>query len=485
MIHFDKMGEKPLEEFANENTKFKMGVGDLKFDFSRNFIDVNDVQNFQKNIKNEKIFDKIDAFFDCNSHILGYGSVSWHHVFRNIEKANASIFKKEAAHYLEDCFELCEKIHTGKILGAEDKPIKTVLNIGIGGSDLGVRLGNYALKDDAAYDIEVYHLNQPDQFYINNVLDKVDFSETLVVYTSRGFNTLDMLSCLDYVRTRFESVLGSPDVLKKQFIAVTANEQAAIEHGFAGDRIVKMPAWIGGRYSISSPAGFSFILKLGKKNYLKFLEGMAEIDLSFQDHNLFKNPALFAAFIEFHYIKNFSVRAQAFQVYDNRLWDFCAYYQQLYMESLGKKIPDPKISSNIIFGGLGIKGQHAYYQTLHEGNQLIPIEFIVKTKIDNVMDKTLFANAVAQSQALMQRNRPMNIITYKRLTPKILGQLIAYCEHKVFALAQLMNINPFDQPGVELGKAILKEILPIFDDKKKIQKCLGNVTKSFFDLCEK
>ncbi len=483
-MHVEKISQNSLLEFANNNEHLKITLGGLKFDFSRNFISEIELNNFQKDFLNKKIDEKIAYFFECNGHALGYESVSWHHIFRNIDKAGTSIFEKEAKHYLKDCFDVCDKIHAGEISGYEGRPIRSVLNIGIGGSDLGVRLCNHALQDYAEKDINVYHLNQPDQYYIDHILEKIDMRETLIVYTSRGFNTLDMLSCLEYVRGKFEVGLNSKDILK-QFLAVTSNEQAAIEHGFAVDRIVKMPVWIGGRYSISSPAGFSFILKMGKKNYLKFLEGMSEVDDSFKEKDVLKNPALLAAFIEFHYISKFGVRANAFQLYDNRLWDFCAYYQQLYMESLGKKIKDTKISSNVIFGGLGIMGQHAYYQALHEGNQLVPIDFIVKLKADNIVDKTLFANAVAQSQALMQRNRPLNIVSYQELTPKILGQIIAYSEHRVFALAQLMDVNPFSQPGVELGKNILKELLPVFDDEKKMTELLDPATKSFFDLSKK
>jgi glucose-6-phosphate isomerase len=351
-----------------------------------------------------------------------------------------------------------------------------ILHIGIGGSLLGPALLVDALGRGSPK-VNVRFLSNIDGAAFDEAVEPLDAATTLVVVASKTFTTLETLANLDAARSWLaDAGVADPD---GRFIAVTARPEAVVEQGIDETRVLQFSEGVGGRYSLWSSVGISAALALGWDAYEALLEGAAEMDRHFRFSDGAANLSLVAAFADRLYVEKFGCQTRAVFAYDERLRLLPSYLQQLEMESNGKSVtasgsPVDRPTAPVTWGGTGTDAQHAVFQLLHQGTVLTPVEFIAAREGDDWQDpehhRLLLLNAFAQGAALMEGrssddpqrsyegDRPSATILLDRLDPRSLGALIAFYEHRVFANAVLLGINPFDQFGVELGKDIAREL---------------------------
>jgi glucose-6-phosphate isomerase len=354
--------------------------------------------------------------------------------------------------------------------------ITGVLHIGIGGSVLGPALLVDALGRDSAT-LTVRFLSNIDGAAFDDAVAPLDPATTLVVAASKTFTTQETLANLDAARTWLSAGgVGDPD---GRVIAVTASPDAAVEQGIDESRVLQFGEGVGGRYSLWSSVGLTSALALGWEAFEELLEGAAEMDRHFRFAEAAENIPLIAAFADRLYVERFGCQTRGVFAYDERLRLLPSYLQQLEMESNGKSVtiqgePVAHPSAPVTWGGTGTDAQHAVFQLLHQGTVLAPVEFVAVTQGEDSLGeehrRLLLLNAFAQGAALMQGrasddpqrsyagNRPSTTILLARLDPRALGALIAFYEHRTFANAVLLGINPFDQFGVELGKQIARKL---------------------------
>ncbi|MDD4616690.1 MAG: glucose-6-phosphate isomerase [Alphaproteobacteria bacterium] len=370
-----------------------------------------------------------------------------------------------------------DDVRNGKWKGATGKPFRTVVNIGIGGSDLGPRLVVQALKPFGS-DLDVHFVANVDAFEIEKVLKKADPAETLFLYVSKSFTTLESALNAQTARKWIVDHLGEAAV-KNHFVAVSVNLKAVEEFGIHADNVFPMWDWVGGRYSVWSAVGLSVALAIGQDNFRNLLRGAAAMDEHFKSAPLAVNMPVILGLLGI-WNRNFLGSAvYAILPYSERLRDLPRFLQQLEMESNGKSVtregePVDYATVPAIFGECGTVGQHSFMQCFHQGTDAIPSDFIAVASDD--LDKpghhhALLSNLAAQMGALWfgqptaakpqdiyPGNRPSTLIRLEKLDPFTLGMLLALYEHKVFVQGAIWNINSFDQPGVELGKRMAKAL---------------------------
>jgi glucose-6-phosphate isomerase len=351
-----------------------------------------------------------------------------------------------------------------------------LLHIGIGGSVLGPALIVDALGRRSAT-LTVRFLSNIDGAAFDEAVKTLDPATTLVVVASKSFTTAETLANMESAREWFQAAnVADPD---SRFIAVTANPGAALDAGIDESRILQFGEGVGGRYSLWSSVGLSAALALGWDAFEALLEGAAEMDRHFRFAEAHKNVPLIAAFADRLYAEKFGCQTRALFAYDEKLRLLPSYLQQLEMESNGKSVtadgqPVAHPTAPVTWGGIGTDAQHAVFQLLHQGTALVPVEFLAVREGDDAQDpehhRLLLLNAFAQGAALMQGrksddpqrsypgNRPSATIVLDKLDPRSLGALIAFYEHRTFANAMLLGINPFDQFGVELGKELARQL---------------------------
>jgi glucose-6-phosphate isomerase len=332
--------------------------------------------------------------------------------------------------------------------------------------------------------LTVRFLSNIDGAAFDEAVKPLDPSTTLVVVASKTFTTLETLTNLEAARAWLRAAgVADPD---GRLIAVTASPQAALEQGIDESRILQFGEGVGGRYSLWSSVGLSAALALGWDAFETLLEGAAEMDRHFRFAELHQNVPLIAAFADRLYVEHFRCQTRGVFAYDERLRLLPFYLQQLEMESNGKSVTKDGHhvrwpTAPVTWGGTGTDAQHAVFQLLHQGTVLVPVEFVVVSEADDAQDpehhRLLLLNAFAQGAALMEGrasddpqrnypgNRPSSTILLERLDPRTLGALIAFYEHRTFANAVLVGINPFDQFGVELGKQIARQLAEAAGDE--------------------
>ena len=371
-----------------------------------------------------------------------------------------------------------DQLHSGKVKGSSGKSINKIINIGIGGSDLGPRLVTDAL---AAYrlseDLEMAFVANLDSQEMYGILDDCDPETTLFIVTSKSFTTLETHANAEAARDWLRK--NDCHDIEKHFIAVSSNIAATSEFGIPEGRVFQLWDWVGGRYSVWSTVGLPVAIALGMENFKAFHAGAYEMDQHFQNATPEKNIPIILAMLDIWYNNFFSAESLTVVPYDHRLRLLPEFLSQLVMESNGKGVNsnNEKLdcdSSHIVWGSIGTNAQHAYFQMLHQGTRLIPVEFLIplRSSRKNKNHYKLVANCIAQSKALMlgqenndepyrnfPGNRPSTTIMYKDLTPGNLGMLLAMYEHRTFVQAMIWDINPFDQWGVELGKVLAKELI--------------------------
>ena len=407
---------------------------------------------------------------------------------------------------LDRMYALVEKIHSGQFRGATGEVIQDVVNIGVGGSDLGPLMVTHALSDfkvPTAKPLGVHFVSTMDGSQLSELLHQLRPETTLFIISSKSFGTIDTLSNAQTVRQWLEKALGYNDkILKNHFIGVSTKPEKMTEWGIAADKQLLLWDWVGGRYSLWSCIGLPIALTIGIQGFKQLLAGAHAIDQHFQTTSFELNIPVLMGLLGAWNNNFLDIQTHAVLPYDGRLKYFAAYLQQLEMESNGKSIQrdGEKVSlatCPIVWGEVGPNAQHAFYQLLHQGTHKVSCDFIAPVKRYNSNQFTYAENAdalieqhhlalsncLAQSrllafgnQALSQDelnelprykqyegNQPSSTILLKELNPYSLGMLIAMYEHKVFVQSVLWNINPFDQWGVEKGKEIANQLLPILN----------------------
>ncbi len=400
-----------------------------------------------------------------------------------------------------------DQIRSRQWRGYTNQPITDVVNIGVGGSDLGPLMATEALRPYSIHDLRVHYVSNVDENHISDTLESLKPETTLFIIASKSFTTRDTLVNAQTARKWFMKTADDNAAISKHFVAVSNNTAAAIEFGIRPDNIFKMWDWVGGRYSLWSCVGLSTAISIGMENFTQMLQGAYEMDTHFRTAPLDKNMPVILALLGIWYNNFFGTQTYALLPYDQHLKFLPDYIRQADMESNGKRIDrDGNVvdydTGPIVFGQLGITGQHAFYQLMHQGTKLIPADIIAPvTNFTCIRShhRTLMANVFAQTEAFMRGktqeeaykelvdqgldedmlrillpnkifpgNKPTNTILFRTLNPISLGRLIALYEHKIFVQGVIWNINSFDQWGVELGKQLAQTVLGELEDDEEV-----------------
>lgn len=402
----------------------------------------------------------------------------------------------------------CDAVHQGKKRGYTNKKIKYIVNIGIGGSDLGPLMVTEALRPYWKKGIETFFVSNVDGSHIASVLDKVDPEQTLFLIASKTFTTQETMTNAFTARHWFLQKAKQEKHIAKHFVALSTNEKAVQQFGIDPANMFVFWDWVGGRYSLWSAIGLSIALTIGYNSFEQLLKGAHYIDQEFRSQPLEHNIPVLMALIGIWYRNFFGADTEAILPYDQYLHRLAAYFQQGNMESNGKSVdrngkPVRYATGPIIWGEPGTNGQHAFFQLIHQGTSLIPCDFIAAARSHHPIGdhhQKLMSNFFAQTEALLNGqsaatvkaalkkqglsparikkllpykvftgNHPTNSILVKKITPFTLGELIALYEHKIFSQGIIWNIYSFDQWGVELGKELAGKILPELQDKRPVR----------------
>jgi glucose-6-phosphate isomerase len=400
---------------------------------------------------------------------------------------------------LQQMDDLVERVRSGRWLGCSGLPITDIVNIGIGGSDLGPYMVCEALRPYARPDLRVHFVSNVDASHLAEVLKQVAPATTLFLIASKTFTTQETMTNARSARQWFLERAGRDADIAKHFVAISTNAEKVREFGIAAENMFEFWDWVGGRYSLWSAIGLSIALYVGMERFRELLAGAHRLDEHFRTTPIEHNLPVILALLGIWYVDFFGAESHAILPYDQYLHRFPAYLQQADMESNGKRVTHDGATVDyatgpILWGEPGTNGQHAFYQLIHQGTRLIPADFIAPARSHNPVGEhhaILLSNFFAQSEALMlgktaaevrqemQRagageaeierllphrvfpgNRPTNSILCRQLTPGALGALIALYEHKIFVQGLLWEVNSFDQWGVELGKQLAQAILP-------------------------
>jgi glucose-6-phosphate isomerase len=374
----------------------------------------------------------------------------------------------------------CERVRSGTWTGSTGRPIRAVVNLGIGGSDLGPRMASHALAAYSDRDLRVRFVSNVDATAFVEATRDLDPADTLFIVCSKTFTTLETLTNARTARTWLVDALGDEAAVARHFVAVSTNADGVAEFGIDPENMFGFWDWVGGRYSLASAVGLSLMLGIGPERFREMLDGMHAMDDHFRAAPLERNMPALLGLLGVWYVNFFGASTHAVLPYDEYLALFPAYLQQLDMESSGKRVdlagrPVEVDTGPVVWGQPGTDGQHAFFQLLHQGTRIVPCDFIGFLEPLNPVGShhaLLYANLVAQTEALafgtvdpglvphraFPGNRPSNTILADRLTPWTLGALIALYEHKVFVQGTIWGIDSFDQWGVELGKTLAGRI---------------------------
>ncbi len=392
---------------------------------------------------------------------------------------------------LDEMASFSEQVRSGQWLGHSGKRIRNVVNIGIGGSDLGPVMAYQALRHYSAREMRFRFVSNVDGTDLVEALRELDAAETLFIVCSKTFGTLETLTNAHAARAWCLEQMGDEKAVARHFVAVSSNAEAVAQFGIERARMFGFWDWVGGRYSIGSAIGLSTMIAIGAENFRGMLSGMHAIDMHFRSAPFERNLPVLMGLLALWNNNFFGMPTVAVLPYAQYLKRFPAYLQQLAMESNGKHVtqdgrPVGYQTAPVYWGEPGTNGQHSFYQLIHQGTRLVPCDFIGFCQpLDRLGSQhdLLMANLFAQSEALafgktaaevrvegtpewlvphrtVEGNRPSNTILAERLTPQTLGALIALYEHSVFTQGAIWNIDSFDQWGVELGKVLAQRTIP-------------------------
>ncbi|HUQ66253.1 MAG TPA: glucose-6-phosphate isomerase [Flavitalea sp.] len=484
-------------------SKFSIKHGDILVDYSKNIITEKTLELLLNLAEECKVKDAIEAMFNGEKINHSENRPVLHTALRNFSGKPVIVNGRdvmEDVHAVQQQMKtFCDRVHSGEHTGYTGKKIKYIVNIGIGGSDLGPYMVTEALTPYHIAGIISYFVSNVDGTHITETLKRVTPEETIFLIASKTFTTQETMTNANTVREWFLKDAKEEDI-KKHFVALSTNEKDVVKFGIAKENMFVFWDWVGGRYSLWSAIGLSIALTIGYNNFEQLLRGAYETDVHFSNTQLNKNIPVLLAVIGLWYTDFFATQTEAILPYDQYMHRFAAYFQQGNMESNGKstdrngqKVTYP--TGPVIWGEPGTNGQHAFYQLIHQGTVLVPCDFIAPAVSHNKIGdhhQKLLSNFFAQTEALMNGktldevkketsgdpeimtfrqfggNRPTNSILIKQITPLTLGRLIALYEHKIFVQGIIWNIYSFDQWGVELGKHLANKILPELTDDKPV-----------------
>lgn len=513
--HYSEIKDVHLKElFKNEPDRFKiysLCTDELVFDYSKNLITDKTKQLLLQLAEECKVKEAINAMFNGDAINETEKRSVLHVALRNFSGrpvyAQGTDVMPEVKRVLRKIKSFCNTVHSGKHRGYTNKKIKYIVNIGIGGSDLGPLMVTEALKPYWMEDIQTFFVSNVDGTHITETLKKVNPERTLFLVASKTFTTQETMTNAHTAREWFLKRAKNEKHIAKHFVALSTNEKEVVRFGIDRKNMFEFWDWVGGRYSLWSAIGLSIALTIGYKNFEQLLKGANCIDNHLNENSFDKNIPVLMALTGLWYTNFFGTQSEAILPYDQYLHRFAAYFQQGNMESNGKSVdrngePVDYATGPVIWGEPGTNGQHAFYQLIHQGTPLIPCDFIAPAQTHNPTGDhhaKLLSNFFAQTEALMngksedeaekelekqglsteeiakllpykifKGNRPTNSILVKKITPYVLGELIALYEHKIFVQGVIWNIYSFDQWGVELGKQLANKILPELQTKEPI-----------------
>ncbi len=513
--HYKSIKEVEMKDlFANDPERFNtysVAFEDILLDFSKNRIDQTTIDLLLK-LASEINLDEAKTQMFGGSHInVTEDRAVLHVALRNLTGKTLHVDGQDITADVESVLSriksFVSKLHSGEQAGYTGKRITDVVNIGIGGSDLGPFMVTECLKPYQVYGITSHFVSNVDGTHIVETLSKVNPETTLFIIASKTFTTQETMTNALTAKDWFLEVAKDEAFVKNHFIALSTNKEAVSDFGIDTANMFEFWDWVGGRYSLWSAIGMSIACAIGYDHFEDLLKGAEAMDNHFLETPSEKNLPTILALLGVWYNNFFGAETHGILPYDQYMHAFAPYLQQGDMESNGKYVSrsGEKVgyqTGPIIWGEPGTNGQHAFYQLIHQGTKLIPCDFLAPAQSQNPIGdhhEKLLANFFAQTEALMmgktredvvaefkaagvsdeqielladykvfEGNRPTNSILFKKLTPRTLGSLIAMYEHKIFVQGIIWNIYSFDQWGVELGKQLAKKILPKLSSEDKV-----------------
>ena len=486
-LHANKMQRTRLLDLFRDDKKrveqFSLQSHGLYLDYSKNFATCETIDLLLDWAQTRQLPQHIQRLFAGDVVNSSQGQAALHWALRWPAQAAADIQRQVTTAWEQSC-ELAHKIRQGQWLSYSGQPFTDVLHIGIGGSELGPVLLHEALPAYRDHAISCHFLASNDPAARAQLLASLPASSTLVILVSKSFNGCELHDNRQQVQAWMQQQTGHAAAWQQQTMAVTANCQRAQALGIPAARILPLWSWLGGRFSISSAVSFSSMLQCGPQVFKQFLAGAAAMDQHFLQQPLCKNMPVILALLAVWYNHFFAASSQVVLTYSQLLRKFPDYLQQLSMESLGKTVGLQQESIHhptgmIAWGGVAPQSQHSFHQLLMQGSHLVPADFIVPLTCGTStaqQNASLWANAIAQAHTLMcgyqpeaddslassksiVGNRPSNFLLLPSINPYHLGQLIALYEHKTYVSSVMLNINAFDQWGVEHGKQVAHNLL--------------------------
>ena len=506
----DKNQNKTIKEYFAEDpdraAKFSLEAAGWFLDYSKNRIDREMMKALVKLAEKSDLKAEIEKMFTGKKINATEGRAVLHTALRNMDsKAKIKVDGKDVMpgvrKVLAAMGDFSDTIRNGKWKGFTGKRIKYVVNIGIGGSDLGPVMANLALTPYTKRNMKFFFVSNVDSTHLAETLREVKADQTLFIVASKTFTTQETMSNAEAAKAWLVEKLGSKKAVAKHFVAVSTAAKEVAAFGIDVKNMFGFWDWVGGRYSLPSAIGLSLMIAIGRNNYKKLLKGYYKMDRHFRTARFERNMPVILALLGILYHNGYGAESYCVLPYDQYLSRFPAYLQQMDMESNGKCVDKngeavTYTTGPIEWGEPGTNGQHSFYQLIHQGTHLIPCDFIGCSKTHNPVgdlhDK-LMANLFAQTEALafgktaeecakegvekklipfktFEGNKPTNTLLTDQLTPETLGALVALYEHKVFVQGVIWNVYSYDQWGVQLGKVLAKGVLSDLTAKKPSMK---------------
>jgi glucose-6-phosphate isomerase len=504
--HYESTKDVHMRELFSADSErgkdFSLQAADIYADYSKNRIDTKTLELLFNLARARGVEQLRDAMFAGEKINTTENRAVLHTALRNqgtehIDVDGTNVLP-EVREVLKRMADFSTSIRDGSWLGFSGKPIKNIINIGIGGSDLGPVMVTEALKYYSQRDLNVKFVSNIDGTHLVEATKDLDPAETLFIVASKTFTTDETMTNAHSARDWLLAALNDEAAVARHFVAVSTNKEEVEKFGIDTSNMFGFWDWVGGRYSLTSSIGLSIMVSIGTDNFQSLLEGFYSMDEHFRTAPLEQNLPAILGLIGIWYDNFYGAASETILPYDQYLSRFAAYFQQGNMESNGKSVtkdgqPVNYTTGPVIWGEPGTNGQHAFYQLLHQGTRFIPCDFIGFAIPLNPLGEhheKLVANVLAQTQALafgktadevraegvkeelvphkvFSGNRPTNTLLLPKLTPNTLGQLIALYEHKIFVQGAIWDINSFDQWGVELGKVLAKDIFNVISNNEQ------------------
>tara|TARA_B100000809_G_scaffold266814_1_gene331867 strand:+ start:2819 stop:4318 length:1500 start_codon:yes stop_codon:yes gene_type:complete len=478
-VHFSEIKEVHMMDLFNQDKervqKMNITWNEFQVDYSKNRITDKTISLLLELAEDLGLKEAIELQFEGSKINQTEDRAVLHTALRDFD-----IMKPEVKKALQKMKKFSNAVIKGKWKGYTGKTITDIVNIGIGGSDLGPKMVTNALKY-YSNSLKIHYISNVDGDHVSENLKEFNRETTLFIIVSKSFTTQETMTNANAIKNWFLQGATQLDI-EKHFVAVSTNESAVIDFGISEHNVFPIWDWVGGRFSLWSSVGLSTCCAIGYNNFEELLRGAYEMDLHFKNEEFSKNIPVVLALLSVWYNNFFDCESEAVIPYTQYLEDFLPYLQQTVMESNGKSVDRNGNTINyqtgtIVWGNVGANAQHAFFQLLHQGTKLVPVDFIGFSESlynNKNQHQILKANFFSQSEALLQGtykqnepnvykvfsgNKPSNTILINSLTPKSLGSLIAVYEHKIFVQGIIWNIFSFDQWGVELGKKLTNQLL--------------------------